>query len=503
MVKMEISEINHTKSDQPVENLTPPTKKKRSLPGMPDPDSEVIALSPKTLLATNRFVCEICNKGFQRDQNLQLHRRGHNLPWKLRQRTDKEMRKRVYVCPEPTCIHHDPSRALGDLTGIKKHFCRKHGEKKYKCDRCSKNYAVQSDWKAHMKTCGTKEYRCDCGTVFSRRDSFITHKAFCEALAQESAALSQPPAKVMSSGGDLEVWIGPQTPAAASSPPPPPLTPPTGVLSPVLSVQSSAELSENQTAPLPPPPRTTTTNAAAHSSTASTVFASIFNPSNCTELTQSSHYHASSYNDSLLCPMNGRDRPAIDPISLSLSSSLYSTSSLFPSTSQNNPQPHYLSSPQPALSATALLQKAAQMGATSSNPSFLCGLWFPVSSSLNPHQDIVSTMAQTTTSTTPHGVKLEKNSMASTLGLGLPSTGASGFGNELVMSSSTLYGDKPTTLDFLGLGMGGGGEASSGGFSAFLSSIGGGLDMTAATFTEVRPNGDAWDDPSERKPSFL
>ena len=27
-----------------------------------DPDAEVIALSPKTLLATNRFVCEICNK---------------------------------------------------------------------------------------------------------------------------------------------------------------------------------------------------------------------------------------------------------------------------------------------------------------------------------------------------------------------------------------------------------------------------------------------------------
>jgi hypothetical protein len=133
-----------------------------------DPEAEVIALSPKTLMATNRFVCEICNKGFQRDQNLQLHRRGHNLPWKLRQRTSKEIRKRVYICPEPSCVHHDPSRALGDLTGIKKHFCRKHGEKKWKCDKCSKRYAVQSDWKAHSKTCGTREYRCDCGTLFSR-----------------------------------------------------------------------------------------------------------------------------------------------------------------------------------------------------------------------------------------------------------------------------------------------------------------------------------------------
>lgn len=133
----------------------------------------MIALSPKTLLATNRFVCEICNKGFQRDQNLQLHRRGHNLPWKLRQRTSKEVKKRVYVCPEVTCVHHDPSRALGDLTGIKKHFCRKHGEKKWKCDKCSKKYAVQSDWKAHSKVCGTREYKCDCGTVFSRFFFFL------------------------------------------------------------------------------------------------------------------------------------------------------------------------------------------------------------------------------------------------------------------------------------------------------------------------------------------
>ncbi|RWW71650.1 hypothetical protein BHE74_00020588 [Ensete ventricosum] len=141
---------------------SPKAKKKRSQPGNP-----VVALSPTTLVATNRFVCEICNKCFKREQNLQLHRRGHNLPWKLRQRGSKEVsRKRVYVCPEPSCVHHHPSRALGDLTGIKKHFSRKHGEKKWKCDR---------------------------------KDTFITHRAFCDALAEESARpttfppLHQPP----------------------------------------------------------------------------------------------------------------------------------------------------------------------------------------------------------------------------------------------------------------------------------------------------------------------
>ncbi|ESQ42298.1 hypothetical protein EUTSA_v10016023mg, partial [Eutrema salsugineum] len=152
------------------------------------PDAEVVALSPKSLMATNRFFCEICSKGFQREQNLQLHKRGHNLPWKLKQRTNKEqVKKKVYICPEKSCVHHDPARALGDLTGIKKHFSRKHGEKKLKCDKCSKKYAVISDLKAHSKICGNREYRCDCGTLFSRKDSFITHRAFCDSLAEESA----------------------------------------------------------------------------------------------------------------------------------------------------------------------------------------------------------------------------------------------------------------------------------------------------------------------------
>ncbi|KAG8389947.1 hypothetical protein BUALT_Bualt01G0033400 [Buddleja alternifolia] len=484
---------NQTKSDERAEAV-PPTKKKRNLPGMPDPDAEVIALSPTTLLATNRFVCEICNKGFQREQNLQLHRRGHNLPWKLRQRTSNEVRKRVYVCPESTCIHHDPSRALGDLTGIKKHFCRKHGEKKYKCERCSKKYAVQSDWKAHMKTCGTREYRCDCGTLFSRRDSFVTHRAFCDALAQESER---------SSGGDLKVQVD-APPPAASSPPHPPLTPSTGVLSPVLSVQSSAaELPENKIAnSQPPPPSTSSTNITATLTTAaapttacssstsvahvpgsSRVFASIFSPSTSTELPQPSASYSAG--------------PAFDPISLSLSSSLYASSSLFPISSSP--------APQPALSATALLQKAAQMGATSSSASFLRGLGLSTSSASDA-QDNASTMASSTTSTSQshwtNSVKLESSSMAFGLGLGigLPSSGMS----EVMMCPLGLFGNKPATFDFLGLGMGGG-ETSSGGYSALLSSIGGGDGTGNASFAGVRSAGDTWDDPSEsdRKPSML
>ncbi|PPR99400.1 hypothetical protein GOBAR_AA21275 [Gossypium barbadense] len=159
-------------SSQPLylENGSTNNKRKRRPAGTPDPDAEVVSLSPKTLLESDRYVCEICNQGFQRDQNLQMHRRRHKVPWKLLKRETPVVRKRVFVCPEPTCLHHDPCHALGDLVGIKKHFRRKHSNhKQWVCQKCSKGYAVQSDYKAHLKTCGTRGHSCDCGRVFSRQ----------------------------------------------------------------------------------------------------------------------------------------------------------------------------------------------------------------------------------------------------------------------------------------------------------------------------------------------
>ncbi|RYR41077.1 hypothetical protein Ahy_A08g037472 isoform B [Arachis hypogaea] len=442
----------------------PPLKKKRNLPGMPDPDAEVIALSPKTLLATNRFVCEICNKGFQRDQNLQLHRRGHNLPWKLRQRATKEVRKRVYVCPEPSCVHHNPSRALGDLTGIKKHFCRKHGEKKLKCERCSKKYAVQSDWKAHMKTCGTREYRCGCGTLFSRRDSFVTHRAFCDALAEESAK-----AQTLSTDDKDGVGAG-VTAASSSSPPQPPLTPSTSVVSPTLSIQSSgrycsmavserrfavctflfvhSEIPENATRLSPP------TTCVAKAVTTSTVLATVL---------------ASSAGAA--APSTTSFPNVTAATSLSLSVPLYLSNNV------NDLRHHYTACPQPsttaALSATALLQKAAQMGAASSNTSLLRGLGLATSSTGYHPQDesgIDNPIMQWNMSS---HVKQENPSLADhNLGLGLP-CGDPGF-------ADVMMGSPPMTRDLLGLGIGGNGgdNVSRGGLSALLTSFGGNFDSS-------------------------
>ncbi|KAK4274768.1 hypothetical protein QN277_017946 [Acacia crassicarpa] len=453
----------------------PPPKKKRNLPGMPDPDAEVIALSPKTLLATNRFVCEICNKGFQRDQNLQLHRRGHNLPWKLRQRTSKDIRKRVYVCPEPSCVHHNPSRALGDLTGIKKHFCRKHGEKKWKCERCSKKYAVQSDWKAHMKTCGTREYKCDCGTLFSRRDSFITHRAFCDALAEESARTRTLTIGEASEGNS-------NAKVAMASPPQPPLTPSTSVVSPALSIQSS-EVSENPIRLSPPSsnvkclPATTVANSTPSCST--TVFASIFASSSAAPSQASSTLSSYSTMMSNLpcsdCPTTTPTLSAIEPTSLSLSPSLYlsnNDSSLFQD--QRDPR-HYTATPQPALSATALLQKAAQMGAAASNASLLRGLGLAPATSL-AQNDSTPTQWNSCIKTENHPLPDDDGLM-----LGIPSAGNTGFANLMMGSSS--FGGQPMTRDLLGLSIGGSGGGASvrGGLSALLTSFGGRFDVAGSS----------------------
>ncbi|RLM85869.1 protein indeterminate-domain 5, chloroplastic-like [Panicum miliaceum] len=157
-------------------------------------------------MATNRFVCEVCHKGFQREQNLQLHQRGHNLPWKLKQKDPKEARRRVYLRPEPTCVHHNPSRALGDLTGIKKHYCRKHGEKTLKCGKCDKLYAVEADWKAHSKstaaTAASSSPDFDIFTCACRKDTFAAHRSFCNMAPRRESA------EVTPVGADLNVSSG-------------------------------------------------------------------------------------------------------------------------------------------------------------------------------------------------------------------------------------------------------------------------------------------------------
>ena len=100
-----------------------------------------------------------------------------------------------------------------------------------------------------------------------------------------------------------------------------------------------------------------------------------------------------------------------------------------------DPPPHFLTPmslppPQPAISATALPQKAAQMGSTGSGGSLLRGL------------GIVST--------TSSAMELSSHDAGFGLGLGLPCKNGSGL-KELRMGNSSVFDPKQTTLDFLGL----------------------------------------------------
>ncbi|KAG9134540.1 hypothetical protein Leryth_000887 [Lithospermum erythrorhizon] len=309
-------------------------------------------------MATNRFICEVCNKGFQRDQNLQLHRRGHNLPWKLKQRSKTEqIKKKVYICPEKTCVHHDPSRALGDLTGIKKHFSRKHGEKKWKCDKCSKKYAVHSDWKAHSKTCGTREYKCDCGTLFSRKDSFITHRAFCDALTEEGARMSSITANNLNFRNE-SLMVNCQANLAQSS------NNVSGIMSQIGASSSYGPdfggnyLSGSQR------DKPNLSLWLDHHQSSSNNNSPLFMPSS----TSSMAMHDNNNFFASLSPMGDFGNNQMTSSSnVSLSKQPTMSETLVPSSLSTDNQNQTTNNSGTPMSATALLQKAAQMGSTTSN----------------------------------------------------------------------------------------------------------------------------------------
>ncbi|KAG6489118.1 hypothetical protein ZIOFF_050376 [Zingiber officinale] len=142
-------------------------------------------MQAEDLLATSRYVCTVCDKGFQRDQNLQLHMRTHNVNYELKKSGRTPSRRKFYVCPIPSCVYSHRSRALSDITGIKKHFNRKHGPKNLRCPQCTKTYAVEADLKAHLKNHSLRHFRCKCGGTFSRKNSYEAHIMLCSESSEE------------------------------------------------------------------------------------------------------------------------------------------------------------------------------------------------------------------------------------------------------------------------------------------------------------------------------
>lgn len=171
----------------------------------------------------------------------------------------------------------------------------------------------------------------------------------------------------------------------------------------------------------------------------------------------------------MVCPAVPSDQGGSLPspsatVPTSLSLFLSSTTSSIFSRPEQNPR-LYVPSPQPAMSATALLQKAAQMGAAASNSSLLRGLGLAMP--CTPYSNDTISGGSATAQWGSH-VKAENDGYA-----GLPSQESSTISG-FIMDQSSLFGTSPVTLDFLGLGMGDS-RATTSGLSALLTSLEGGF----------------------------
>ncbi|URD97429.1 hypothetical protein MUK42_35748 [Musa troglodytarum] len=311
-----------------------------------------------------------------------------------------------------------------------------------------------------------------------RRDSFVTHRAFCDALAEESSKTASPPTDPKPSAEDDGSAAAAAETTAASE-----------VVGPPFSLQQVEPLvrqePENPIGSLQyvPPPSTSIANtscATASSSSSSrntSLFASLFASSTTTAAA-----HTTSLSDRMGA-VGHDDRPLMEPPSLCLVTNGGPASLFSPQAQAHGRRPFAPPAPSPHMSATALLQKAAQMGATPTGSSFLEGFGLDAPTG---HQE---KMIQGSNLQRGHHHRQHQHHQPETeqgapmlsawLGLGLA------YEPDLMMGSSSLFRAKPaTTLDFLGLGRGAVGGSAKGGLSAFTTSGGGGgVDMRSAAAT--------------------